>query len=114
MRAALYARVSSQAQKDRETITSQVRALRSYVERQGWTLVGEYIDGSGINIRTLLRALARLIASGRLKRAGTGSTQFIAPIGWKLGLPEDDLERDGEMIRAGLRRAERARYSEVA
>jgi site-specific DNA recombinase len=44
LRAAIYARVSSQAQKDRHTIASQLTALREYVARQGWRLVAEFID----------------------------------------------------------------------
>lgn len=44
MRAAIYARVSSAAQRDAHTIENQLRALRSFVSRQGWTVAGEYID----------------------------------------------------------------------
>lgn len=44
MRAAIYARVSSAAQRDAHTIESQLRVLRVFVAAQGWTLAGEYID----------------------------------------------------------------------
>lgn len=44
MRAAIYARVSSQAQRDRHTIENQLRELPAYVASQGWTLVGTYVD----------------------------------------------------------------------
>lgn len=43
-RAAIYARVSSAAQRERQTIQGQLLALRAYVAAQGWTLVGEYVD----------------------------------------------------------------------
>ena len=43
-RAAIYARVSSAAQRERQTIQGQLLALRPYVAAQGWTLVGEYVD----------------------------------------------------------------------
>lgn len=44
LRAAIYARVSSQAQRDRQTIEGQLQVLRAYVKAQGWKLAGEYID----------------------------------------------------------------------
>jgi site-specific DNA recombinase len=44
MRAALYARVSSAAQRDRHTIESQLRVLREYIRSNAWELAGEYID----------------------------------------------------------------------
>lgn len=44
MRAAAYARVSSQVQKDRHTIENQLRVLRAFIAGQGWTLVDLYLD----------------------------------------------------------------------
>jgi site-specific DNA recombinase len=44
MRAAIYARVSSQAQRDAHTIENQLRALPTFVAAQGWTLAGTYTD----------------------------------------------------------------------
>lgn len=47
MRAVTYARVSSQVQKDRHTIDSQLRVLPEFVARHGWTLVAPtttYVD----------------------------------------------------------------------
>jgi site-specific DNA recombinase len=43
-RAAIYARVSSTAQRENQTIESQLRVLPSFVKSQGWQLVGTYID----------------------------------------------------------------------
>ena len=47
MRAVIYARVSSQVQKDRHTIASQLSTLPAFVESRGWALVrppDQYID----------------------------------------------------------------------
>jgi site-specific DNA recombinase len=44
IRAAIYARVSSAAQRDAQTIESQLHVLKPYVEKQGWILVGIYVD----------------------------------------------------------------------
>lgn len=44
LRAVIYARVSSSAQRDRDTIESQLRELPAFVAAQGWELVGTYID----------------------------------------------------------------------
>lgn len=44
MRAAIYARVSSAAQRDAHTIENQLRTLPAFVRSQGWELVGTYID----------------------------------------------------------------------
>jgi DNA invertase Pin-like site-specific DNA recombinase len=61
-RAAIYARVSSAAQRDRDTIAAQLRDLPAFVAAQGWTLAGTYVDDG---TRTQLRAdgLARGVAS---------------------------------------------------
>ncbi len=44
MRAAIYARVSSDAQRERHTIENQLRVLPAYIAAQGWTLAGKYVD----------------------------------------------------------------------
>lgn len=44
MRAAIYARVSSDAQRERHTIENQLRVLPAFIAAQGWTLVGTYVD----------------------------------------------------------------------
>lgn len=44
LRAAIYARVSSQAQRDRHTIENQLRVLPAFVASQGWTVVGTFVD----------------------------------------------------------------------
>jgi site-specific DNA recombinase len=44
IRAAIYARVSSAAQRDKHTIENQLRILPAFIESQGWKLAGTYID----------------------------------------------------------------------
>jgi DNA invertase Pin-like site-specific DNA recombinase len=44
IRAAIYARVSSAAQRDRHTIENQLRALPAYAAAQGWEVAGPYVD----------------------------------------------------------------------
>lgn len=43
-RAAIYARVSSAAQRDRHTIENQLRTLPEYARAQAWTVTGTYVD----------------------------------------------------------------------
>lgn len=44
LRAVIYARVSSAAQRDQQTVESQLHVLRPYVAREGWQLVEVYVD----------------------------------------------------------------------
>jgi site-specific DNA recombinase len=44
VRAAIYARVSDRAQRDRHTIENQLRVLPAFVAAQGWELVETYVD----------------------------------------------------------------------
>ena len=51
MRAALYARVSSEEQVEGYSIDAQLRACRSFAKDKGWTVVAEYVD-EGKSART--------------------------------------------------------------
>ena len=51
MRAALYARVSSEEQLEGYSIDAQRRAFHGFLEGRGWTHAGEYID-EGKSART--------------------------------------------------------------
>lgn len=51
MRAALYARVSSEEQVDNFSIDAQLRAMRGHAEKEGWAIAGEFVD-AGISGRT--------------------------------------------------------------
>jgi DNA invertase Pin-like site-specific DNA recombinase len=44
VRAAVYARVSSEAQRERHTIASQLTTVPEFCQRQGWTVVATYTD----------------------------------------------------------------------
>jgi site-specific DNA recombinase len=51
MRAALYARVSTERQANRGTIGSQLRLLREHIAGVGDELVGEYVDDGHFGAR---------------------------------------------------------------
>jgi site-specific DNA recombinase len=67
-RAAIYARVSSAKQRDAHSVESQLLVLRRFVEAQGWTLTGEYVDDG------------RSAKSGMLEKR-EAFTQLVAAIG---------------------------------
>lgn len=71
-RAALYARVSTTDQ-DTEV---QLRELRAYLERRGWTSVEEFIDRGVSGAKDRRPALDRMMADARRRR-------FDAIIVWK-------------------------------
>ena len=53
-RAALYARVSTDDQRDRHTIDAQVTALRGFAPHWGMTIVDEYLD-DGVSAEAIER-----------------------------------------------------------
>lgn len=65
---ALYARVSSEQQKEHDlSIPAQLKALRQHASKQGWTIVGEYVD-EAITGRTDQRpAFQEMIALAKRK-----------------------------------------------
>lgn len=71
MRAAIYARVSSAAQRDAHTIESQLHSLCPFVQRQQWTLVDTYID-DGRSAKTgkldLRDGFARLLVDAHARK----------------------------------------------
>ena len=72
--AAIYARVSSDRQKDNHTIASQTAALKEYAQRQGYAVPAEWVfedEGySGANLaRPGLEALRDLAAAGQIEAA---------------------------------------------
>lgn len=73
MRAALYARVSTTDQK----AEMQVRELREYLSRRGWTLHAEYVDTGVSGAKASRPELDRLMADARRRR-------FDAVVVWKL------------------------------
>jgi site-specific DNA recombinase len=70
--AAIYARVSSDRQKDNHTIASQTAALKEYAQTNGYAVPAEWVfedEGySGANLaRPGLEALRDLAAEGRIE-----------------------------------------------
>ena len=71
LRAVIYARVSSAAQRDKHTIENQLRVLPAFVASQGWTLVGTYVDDGRSAKAGKLEArdgFAQLIRDAELRR----------------------------------------------
>jgi site-specific DNA recombinase len=67
MRAALYARVSSERQEKEHTIGSQVEALRAYAVKHGMEIVEEFTDEgySGARLdRPALALLCQILSGG--------------------------------------------------
>lgn len=44
LRAAIYARVSTDRQREKQTIASQLRLLPEYAKSQGWSITDQYVD----------------------------------------------------------------------
>ena len=68
MRVALYARYSSDSQRD-ASIADQLRLCRLRAEKEGWTVVEEYTDhaisGSSMILRSGIQALIMDSSRGR-------------------------------------------------
>jgi putative DNA-invertase from lambdoid prophage Rac len=64
IRTAIYARVSTSDQ----TCESQLRELRDYVSRRGWTITGEYVDTGWSGSKASRPQLDRLMADASQRR----------------------------------------------
>src|ERR1041385_1434476 len=73
MKAAIYARVSTQDQ----NCEMQLRELREYIERRGWENAGEYVDSGWSGIKKSRPALDRLMVDASQHR-------FDIVLVWKL------------------------------
>lgn len=108
MRAALYARVSSVAQRDQHTIESQLRVLPEFVARRGWALVGKaYIDdGRTAKAGHLEKreAFTRLLAD-----AAAGKFDVVVVVDLDRLTRSEDLTERGQVLgafqRAGVKLA---------
>ena len=104
-RAAIYARVSSQAQREKNTIENQLRTLPAFVASQGWTLVDTYVDDGRSAKTGHLEArdgFARLVRDARAARF---DVLVVADID-RLTRTDDMRERAeilGPFQRAGIR-----------
>src|ERR1051326_4948895 len=64
LRVAIYARVSTADQ----NCEMQLRELREYVERRGWTVYGEYVDTGWSGAKASRPELDRLMKDAGLRR----------------------------------------------
>ena len=79
MKAALYARVSSDSQDVDLSISAQLRALRDYASKQGFTVVREFVDEAESGRTTQRPQFREMIALAKAKHA-----PFEAILVWKL------------------------------
>ena len=108
MRAALYARVSTERQADRGTIGSQLAVLREHVAAAGDELVGEYVDDghSGARLdRPGLDALRDAAEAGLFERVWCLSPDRLARAYAYQVLVLDELARSGSPWHSPTRRA---------
>lgn len=92
MRAAIYARVSSIAQRERHTIENQLRVLPDYVRAQDWTLVATYVDDGRSARAGKLEARDGFAALARSARAGELDVVVVVDVD-RLTRSEDMRER---------------------
>ena len=101
MRAALYARVSTERQADRGTIGSQLALLREHIAAAGDELIGEYIDDghSGARLdRPGLDALRDGAEAGLIERVWCLSPDRLARAYAYQVLVLDELDRFGVAV----------------
>ena len=101
MRAALYARVSTERQADRGTIGSQLQLLREHITTAGDELVGEYVDDghSGARLdRPGLDALRDAAEAGLVERVWCLSPDRLARAYAYQVLVLDELDRFGVTV----------------
>src|SRR3990172_4028808 len=80
MKVALYARVSSEKQAEKDlSISSQLKALRAYAEKQGWLVYREFIDEAESARSADRPAFQEMIALTKSKEKS-----FDAILVWKL------------------------------
>ena len=101
MRAALYARVSTERQADRGTIGSQLQLLREHIAAAGDELIGEYVDDghSGARLdRPGLDALRDAAEAGLVQRVWCLSPDRLARAYAYQVLVLDELDRFGVTV----------------
>ena len=102
MKAAIYARVSTERQADRGTIGSQVEALRGHVAAAGDELAAEYCDDghSGARLdRPGLDALRDDAEAGLIERVWCLSADRLARVYAYQVIVLDELARHGVKVR---------------
>src|SRR5690348_3107568 len=102
VRAALYARVSTERQADRGTVGSQLQVLREHIAGAGDELVGEYVDDghSGARLdRPGLDALRDAAEAGLIERVWCLSPDRLARVYAYQVIVLDELARHGVSVR---------------
>jgi site-specific DNA recombinase len=101
LRVALYARVSSEEQKQGNTIASQIAELRQFATQRGWTVVDVYVDEAWSGAALARPALDRLRDDARAKRFDAvliNDVDRLARDVTHLGIIKRDLERSGVRV----------------
>lgn len=105
MRAAVYARVSSEDQRDRGTIASQLSTLPAYARERGWSVVATFIDDGKSADTGKLEARAGLAQLHAAAARGELDVVLVVDLD-RLTRSADWLERGqvyGPLQRAGVR-----------
>lgn len=105
LRAAIYARVSTDKQRERHTIASQLASLPEFARRQGWEVVGEYVD-DGLTAKaghlSARRGFSRLLADADARKF-----DIVIVIDLDRLTRSEDLTERGQVLgafqRAGVR-----------
>ena len=98
IRAAIYARVSTDRQEQEQTILSQLAALRAYAEDKGYEVVREFVD-DGLSGTTLARpgldAIRDALQSGDFSAVLFHSPDRMARKALYQGILLEEIERAG-------------------
>ena len=98
IRAAIYARVSTDIQEKEQTILSQLEAVRGYISERGYVNIGEYIDDgfSGATLdRPGLDGLRDAIRTGEMDVVVFHSPDRLARKAVYQGLVLEEIEKAG-------------------
>ena len=92
MRAAIYARFSTDKQRD-ASIADQVEVCRRYIERQGWTLVEVYDDAALSGASRFRPGFQKLLQDAEARRIDVVVAEAIDRLGRKLSDVADLYDR---------------------
>ncbi|MGB0969408.1 MAG: recombinase family protein [Mycobacterium sp.] len=106
VRAAAYMRVSTNAQRERDTIAAQRDQVPTFCEKQGWPLVATFVDESvsGAGALAERRGLAQMLLAAK-----AGDFDVLVVLALDRLTRDDPQERGiilGQLHRAGVRVAE--------
>src|ERR1035437_9872081 len=101
LRVAIYARVSTEEQREGQTIDSQVGELERFSREKGWLIAGTYKDdgwSGGVMERPELDRLRDDAQSGAFDAALINDVDRLARDVSHLGVIKRDLERKGIQV----------------